>query len=147
VPRFEEIRTAHVPRDACWDLLTDVERTPEWLTIASRVRAAGPLEPGQTLEAHGGALGVKVELALAVVHLDPPARYGWRVTDPVSVDITFDLEEHDQVREATRLRATVDADLGRRLSVRVRLAVRVLRGEMARSLDQLVALSENAPRR
>lgn len=145
MPRFEEIRTAHAPRGVCWDVLTDVPRTPEWLTIASRVEPTGALAPGRTLHAAGGALGVSVDLQLTVAHLDPPARYGWRLTEPVPVDITFDLDDLDGT--ATRVRATVEADLGRRVPVRVRVAVRVLRGELARSLDQLVTLSENAPLR
>lgn len=145
MPRFEESRTAHAPRTICWELLTDVGRTPEWLTIASRVEPAGELAVGQTLHAAGGALGVSVDLELTVTHLDPPERYGWRVTEPVPVDITFHLEEH--AGTATRVRATVAADLGRRVPVRVRVAVRVLRGELARSLDRLVALSEAAPLR
>jgi carbon monoxide dehydrogenase subunit G len=143
VPRFEESRTAHAPREVCWSVLTDVERTPEWLTIASSVEPVGPLDTGQLLEARGGALGVQVDLRLTVAHLDRPTRYGWRLDDPVPVAITFDLDDH-QVR-ATRLTATVEADLGRRVSMRVRLAVRVLRGELSRSLDQLVDLSESAP--
>lgn len=143
VPRFEESRRANAPRAVCWQVLTDVARTPEWLTIASDVEAAGELRAGQTLHARGGALGVRVDLRLTVAHLEPPTRYGWRLTDPVPVDITFDLEDLDE--QATSLRVTVEADLGRRPSVRVRVAVRVLRGELARSLDQLVALSEAAP--
>jgi hypothetical protein len=130
--------------ETCWELLTDVPRTPDWLTIASEVAPAGELRTGQTLHATGSALGVHVDLELRVAHLDPPTRYGWQLTDPVPVDITFDLEEQDAT---TRLRATVEADLGRRLSVRVRVAVRVLRGELARSLDRLVDLSEAAPLR
>jgi hypothetical protein len=143
VPRFEESRTAHAPREVCWSVLTDVERTPEWLTIASSVEPVGTLDTGQLLEARGGALGVQVGLQLTVAHLDRPNRYGWRLDDPVPVAITFDLDDH-QVR-ATRLTATVEADLGRRVSMRVRVAVRVLRGELSRSLDQLVDLSESAP--
>ncbi|WP_052665058.1 SRPBCC family protein [Nitriliruptor alkaliphilus] len=145
MPRFEEVRTAHAPRELCWELLTDVERTPEWLTIASRVEAAGELQRGQLVHASGSALGVSVDLRLTIAHLDPPTRYGWQLTDPVPVDITFDLADHEE--RATRLRATVEADLGHRPAVRVRVAVRVLRGELARSLDQLVELSEAAPLR
>lgn len=145
MPRFEESRTAHAPREVCWDLLTDVGRTPEWLTIADRVEPAGQLRRGQTLHAAGGALGVSVDLRLTVAHLEPPARYGWQLTDPVPIDITFDLDDHHDHERATLLRATVEADLGRRLSVRVRVAVRVLRGELARSLDQLVDLTEAQP--
>jgi carbon monoxide dehydrogenase subunit G len=143
VPRFEESRTAHAPREVCWEVLTDVERTPAWLTIAHSVTPAGELGAGQILEARGGALGVKVDLRLTVAHLDAPSRYGWRLDDPVPVAITFDLDDHEV--QATRLTASVDADLGRRLSMRVRVAVRVLRGELSRSLDQLVDLSESAP--
>lgn len=145
MPRFEESRTAHAPREVCWGVLTDVERTPEWLTIATRVEPAGALTTGQTLHAAGGALGVSVDLRLTVAHLDPQTRYGWRLTEPVPVDITFDLA--DLGGTATRVRASVEADLGRRVPVRVRVAVRVLRGELARSLDRLVALSESAPLR
>lgn len=143
MPRFEEARTVHAPREVCWDVLTDVERTPEWLTIASQVTAAGPLQTGQTLQARGGALGVDVDLRLTVAHLDRPDRYAWQLEDPVPVVIAFALDDHD--RHATRVTASVDADLGRRLSMRVRVAVRVLRGELSRSLDQLVDLSESAP--
>lgn len=143
MPRFEESRRAHTPREVCWQVLTDIARTPEWLTIASDVDAAGELRAGQTLHARGGALGVGVDLRLTVSHLEPPNRYGWRVTDPVPVDITFDLDAPDD--QVTSVRATVEADLGRRPPVRVRVAVRVLRGELARSLDQLVALSEAEP--
>lgn len=143
MPRFEDTRTIHAPREVCWDVLTDVERTPEWLTIASRVEAEGELAEGTTLAARGGALGVQVDLRLEVTTLDRPARYAWRLTDPVPVDITFDLEDADH--QATRLRATVAAELGRRPGVRVRVAVRVLRGELSRSLDELVDLSESAP--
>lgn len=143
MPRFEESRRAHAPRAVCWQVLTDVARTPEWLTIASDVDTAGELRAGQILHARGGALGVSVDLRLTVAHLEPPTRYGWRLSDPVPVDITFDLE--DLGEQVTAVRATVEADLGRRPSVRVRVAVRVLRGELARSLDQLVALSEAEP--
>lgn len=143
MPRFEESRRAHAPRAVCWQVLTDVTRTPEWLTIASDVDTAGELRPGQILHARGGALGVSVDLRLTVAHLEPPTRYGWRLSDPVPVDITFDLEDLDE--QVTAVRATVEADLGRRPSVRVRVAVRVLRGELARSLDQLIALSEAEP--
>jgi uncharacterized protein YndB with AHSA1/START domain len=143
VPRFEESRTAHAPRELCWQVLTDVARTPEWLTIATDVDAAGELHKGQTLHATGGALGARVDLPLTVAHLERPSRYGWRLTDPVPVDITFDLDElGDQL---TSVRATVEADLARRPSMRARVAVRVLRGELARSLDQLVDRCEAAP--
>lgn len=143
MPRFEETRTAHTPREVCWHLLTDIDRTHQWLTIASHVDADGDLRPGQGLRATGGALGVDVDLRLTVTQLDPPAHYGWRLTEPVPVDITFELDEHEE--QLTRIRATVEADLGRRPSVKVRVAVRVLRGELARSLDQLVDLCEAAP--
>jgi uncharacterized protein YndB with AHSA1/START domain len=144
VPRFDETRTIHAPREVCWDVLTDVERTPEWLTIASQVETEGELARGRTLAARGGALGVQVDLRLEVAELERPTRYGWRLTDPVPVDITFGLEDADHPA-ATRLRATVEADLGRRPRMRVRVAVRVLRGELSTSLDKLVDLSESAP--
>lgn len=145
MPRFDESRTVNAPREVCWQLLTDVPRTPDWLTIASDVAADGELRRGQTLRARGGALGVQVDLRLEVAHLDPPDRYGWRLTDPVPIDIGFDLTAAGQ--DVTRLRATVAADLGRRVPVRVRVAVRVLRGELSRSLDRFVELSEAAPLR
>lgn len=143
MPRFEGSRTAHAPRTVVWDVLTDVPRTPEWLTIADRVDASGSLRPGSRLHATGGALGVRVDLQLTVTDLEPPSRYGWTLTEPVPVDIRFDLG--DGPDGSTHVRTTVEADLGRRLSVRLRVAVRVLRGEVERSLDQLVALSESAP--
>jgi uncharacterized protein YndB with AHSA1/START domain len=142
VPRFEESRIAAASDDVVWSLLTEPEQVPRWLTVATHVRAHGELERGQRLQARGKAMGVSADLHLEIVTWEPPRRYAWRIADPVTVEVAFDLDTADPSRCA--IRTTVVADLGGRRSVRARLAVRVLRGEVSRSLDELVTLAESA---
>lgn len=143
MPRFEERRTVAASDQVCWHLLTDPEQIPSWLTVASSVRSDDDPGTGQRLRVRGGALGVSVDLDVEVVAWDPPGRYGWRLTDPIDVTLTHDLERTAPHR--CTLTTTVDADVGRRPSMRTRVAIRVLRGELATSLDRFVALAEDEP--
>ncbi|MEX1164008.1 MAG: SRPBCC family protein [Nitriliruptor sp.] len=143
MPRFEETRTIGASGELCWQLLTDPDHIPTWLTIATSVRAAGELGEGTPLHARGGALGVNLDLQLEVAAWEPTCRYAWRLHEPVAVDVIYALDPVEV--GLTRLRARVEADLGRRVPVRARLAVRVLRGELSRSLDRLAELAEATP--
>jgi uncharacterized protein YndB with AHSA1/START domain len=140
VPRFEESRIAAAPDDVVWSLLTDPDHVPRWLTVATEVRPTGASGPGQRLRARGRAMGVSAELDLEVVTWEPHRRYAWRIADPLTVEVAFELDPTAPAR--CSLLTVVDADLGRRRSVRARMAVRVLRGEVSRSLDELVTLAE-----
>lgn len=139
MPRFEETRHADAPPATCWQLVTDPRRVPEWLTIADSVHALEVAGVGQRLLARGGALGVQVELDIEVTRWDPPHRYAWHLRDPVPIDVTYAFEPH--APGGCRFTTVVEADLGRRVSMRSRLAVRVLRAEVARSLDRLTGLA------
>ncbi len=140
MPRFEESRTIGADADVCWRLLTDPDQVPTWLTVATSVRVVGELGEGARLHATGGALGVTVDLELEISTFEPLQRYAWRLRDPLAVDVTYALEPVEE--GLTRLRAEVTADLGKRVPVRARLAIRVLRGELSRSLDRLAELAE-----
>jgi uncharacterized protein YndB with AHSA1/START domain len=142
VPRFDETRAVAAADDVVWQLLTEPDHVPRWLTVATEVRADGPLRDGQQLVARGRALGVGVELDLVVVRFEPTRRYAWRVEEPVTVEVAFALDAPSTGRCV--LTTEVAADIGDRPSVRARLAVRVLRGELSRSLDGLVTLAETA---
>jgi uncharacterized protein YndB with AHSA1/START domain len=141
VPRFEESRIAAASDDVVWSLLTDPDQVPRWLTVATHVRAHGELERGQWLQARGQAMGVSADLHLEVVTWEPQQRYAWRIADPVVVDVAFALDAAAPSRCA--ILTTVDADLGGRRSVLASVAVRFLRGEVSRSLDELVTLAES----
>lgn len=140
MPRFEESRTVAAPDGILWSLLTDPDHVPRWLTIATEVHAVGASGTGQRLRARGRAAGVSAELDLEVVTWEPQRRYAWRMAEPVTVEVAFQLDPISADR--CTLATVVDADLGRRRSVRARMAVRVLRGEVSRSLDELVSLAE-----
>lgn len=142
MPRFDETRTLAATDDVVWHLLTEPDHVPRWLTVATEVRADGPMRDGQQLVARGRALGVSVELDLVVARFEPTRRYAWRVDTPVAVEVAFALDTPSSGRCV--LTTEVVADLGDRPSVRARLAVRVLRGELTRSLDGLVTLAEAA---
>jgi hypothetical protein len=103
VPRSEESRTAHAPREVCWGILTDVERTPEWSTIASSVRTGGALDEGQTLGARGGALGVQVDLRLLPTLVRSGNGHGF-VTDREGEMVHLDARHraHVVIRPAIR---------------------------------------------
>jgi uncharacterized protein YndB with AHSA1/START domain len=140
VPRFEESRLAAAPDEVVWALLTDPGHVPRWLTVAVEVLPTGAPGAGQRLAARGRAMGVSAEVALEVVTWEPHRRYAWRVADPVLVEVAFEIEPTAPGR--CSLLTVVDADLGRRRSVRARMAIRVLRGEVSRSLDDLVTIAE-----
>ncbi|MEX1178466.1 MAG: SRPBCC family protein [Nitriliruptor sp.] len=140
MPRFEEHRTVTASPGTCWQLLTDPDRIPTWLTVASSVRAEGEVGAGQRLVARGGALGVSVKVELEVVAWEPEERFAWRLRDPVRVEATHRLEVVED--GLTRVHVGVEADLGRRVPVRARFAIRVVRGEVARSLDRFAELAE-----
>jgi carbon monoxide dehydrogenase subunit G len=142
VPRFEETREVGAPAAICWQLLTDPVHIPTWLTVASHVHSDDDPGVGRQLRARGGALGVEVELDLEVTAWDLGSRYAWRADRPIAVVVDHELAEDGTV---CRVRTAVEADLGARRSVRARLAVRVLRGEVSRSLDRFVELAESTP--
>jgi uncharacterized protein YndB with AHSA1/START domain len=143
VPRFEESRVAAAPDDVVWSLLTDPDHVPRWLTVATEIRPAGTLGPGQWLRARGAALGMSAEVDLEIVTWEPQRRYAWRIADPVTVEVAFELDPAAPAR--CSLRTVVDADLARGRSVRALLAVRFLHGEVSRSLDDLVTIAESTP--
>jgi uncharacterized protein YndB with AHSA1/START domain len=143
VDRFEESRIAAASDHVVWSLLTEPDHVPRWLTVATEIHPAGTLGRGQRLWARGGAMGVSAEVELEIVTWEPQRRYAWRIADPVTVEVAFELGPATPAR--CNLLTVVDADLARGRSLAAMLAIRFLRGEVSRSLDELVAIAESTP--
>jgi uncharacterized protein YndB with AHSA1/START domain len=140
VERFEETREAAAPVETCWNVLTDPARGAEWLTFANEVRADGAPRLGQQLTATGSLLGVPLHARSEVHRFEPLQVYGWSGEEPFPTSVVIELEAIDDHR--TRLTTCLEADPGRFFPVGKRLAMRTIRGQFARSAEQLIELME-----
>jgi carbon monoxide dehydrogenase subunit G len=139
VQRFDHSQDVGAPPAACWAVLTDADRLPEWFTIASSVDVSGPAGLGQELAVEGSHLGMTVTVPLTVDVWDEPAAYGWSADQPLPLTFRFTLTD---TASGCRVHGTVDADVAGLPRVAVRVAIRSLRQQFARSLRELAALSE-----
>ena len=139
--QFEHSQDVAASPATCWAVLTDVGRLPDWFTIASSVDVSGPAGHGQELAVRGSHLGMTVTVPLTVDTWDEPSVYGWSAEEPIPLTFRFALAETDA---GCRVDGAVDADVAGLPRVAVRVAVRSLRQQFARSLRELAALSEAA---
>lgn len=79
-----EIEIAAAP-EAVYDLVADVDRLDEWVTIHERLEQApdGPLEKGATLEQCLKLAGRRFKVRWKVVESDRPRRLVWDGRGPV----------------------------------------------------------------
>jgi uncharacterized protein YndB with AHSA1/START domain len=140
VERFEETREAAAPIETCWNVLTDPSRGAEWLTFADEVQADGAPQLGQQLTAKGSLLGIPLHARSEVHRFEPLAAYGWTGQEPFPTSVVIELEAIDEA--TTRFTTRLEAEPGRFFPVGKRLALRTIRGQFARSADQLIELVE-----
>lgn len=133
-------RELAAPPSACWRLLTDVERAPEWLTVVDSARAEGPPGEGRIIHARGGMLGISTG-ARQVVHLwEPERRYGWRGEEPFPLVVECTLDEIDA---GTRFAVHAHARPGRFFPVAGTVLRRAVRSHLTRSADRFQRLVES----
>jgi carbon monoxide dehydrogenase subunit G len=138
--RFEEQRTAQAPIACCWEVLTDPTRAPEWVPFVSDASVQGPPGVGRQLTVTGSLLGISMDTSQTVDTWEAPHRYGWCADEPFPTRLRVRLAEIDET--TTDIRAAIEAEPGRFVSVGARLANRTIRRQFARSADRLVALAE-----
>jgi uncharacterized protein YndB with AHSA1/START domain len=138
--RFEDTHEAAAPVETCWNVLTDPARGAEWLTFADEVRGDGEPRLGQQLTATGSLLGVPLHARSEVHRFEPLRTYGWTGEQPFPTSVVISLEAIDE--GTTRLTTRLEADPGRFFPVGKRLAMRTIRGQFARSAEQLLELME-----
>jgi uncharacterized protein YndB with AHSA1/START domain len=130
---------AAAPAD-CWQLLTDVERAPEWLTIVDEAQPEGQPGEGRVIHARGGMLGIHTDTR-QVVHLwEPERRYGWRGEDPFPLTVECTLDEIDV---GTRFTVAAVAEPGRFVPVAKTVLRRAARSQLTRSADRFQRLVES----
>ena len=136
---FELSRRIAAPTSICWELVTDPERAPEWLTLVTSAQAEGEPGPGRVIHARGGMLGVTTSTR-QVVHLwEPQRRYGWRGEEPFPLVVECTLDEAD---DDTDFHVRAAADPGRFFPVGKSVVRRAARSQFSRSADRFQRLVE-----
>jgi len=72
------------PPQAVWDVVMDVERTDEWVTIHRRLKdhSGGPIRVGYEMEQTLHLRGVNFDVDWRLEECDPPRRAVWRGRGP-----------------------------------------------------------------
>jgi carbon monoxide dehydrogenase subunit G len=136
---YDLSRSLRAPVSDCWALITDPQRTPEWLTIVSDARAEGPPGEGQVISARGGLLGITTRTRQTVHLWEPERRYGWRGDDPFPLVVECTLEP---AGDGTEFRVQAAATPGRFFPVGKSVVRRAVRSQLHRSADRFQRLVE-----
>jgi carbon monoxide dehydrogenase subunit G len=134
---FEIART---PADV-FELLSDIERLPEWQASAVEAHADGPLGEGSRVTEKRRLLGREVDTELEVVAYEPPQRLTLRsLGGPVDFTVEHDLAVQGA---GTQLKVVAEAEPGGLLRLTEPVLARKAEQEFRRDFDRLKELLES----
>ncbi len=134
------VEIARTPEDV-FELLSDIERLPEWQTSAIEAHVDGPLGEGSRVIEKRRLLGREVDTELEVVAYEPPTRLTLRSLGG-PVDFTVDHELAVQ-GGGTQLRFVAEAQPGGLLRLTEPVLARTAEQEFRRDFDRLKELLES----
>ena len=134
------VEVARTPEDV-FELLSDIERLPEWQTSAVEAHTEGPLAEGSRVTEKRRLLGREVDTELEVVAFQPPRRLTLRsLGGPVNFTV-----DHELVAQGggTQLRFVAEAKPGGILRLTEPVLARTAEQEFHRDFDRLKELLES----
>ncbi len=137
--QYELSRSLRAPVATCWELITEPERAPEWMTLVTHAEAEGPPGLGRVINARGGLLGITTSTRQTVHLWEPERRYGWHGDDPFPLVVECTLEPLD---DGTEFRVEAGAEPGRFFPVARSVVRRAVRSQLHRSADRFQHLVE-----
>ncbi len=105
MPKLEQTDEINAPVDAVWNLLSDVNRYPEWVEATDRIISApeGLLEAGSEYKVYGGVPPFKSETEWKVTEFEPNRRQVHTGGDGMmEMRIEYDLSENGSGTTVTR---------------------------------------------
>jgi uncharacterized protein YndB with AHSA1/START domain len=134
------VEIARMPEEV-FELLSDIERLPEWQASAIEAHAEGPLGEGSRVTEKRRFLGRELDTELEVVAYEPPKRLTLRsLGGPVEFTVDHELAAH---AGGTQLRLVAEAQPGGLLRLTEPVLTRTAEQEFRRDLDRLKELLES----
>jgi uncharacterized protein YndB with AHSA1/START domain len=133
------VEIARPPEDV-FELLSDIERLPEWQASAIEAHAEGPLAEGSRVTEKRRLLGRELDTDLEVVAYVPPTRLTLRsLSGPVNFTV-----DHELVAQAggTQLTLVAEAQPGGLLRLTEPVLARTAEQEFRQDFDRLKELIE-----
>lgn len=131
---------ARAPEDV-FELLSDIERLPEWQASAVEAHADEPLGEGSRVTEKRRLLGREVDTELEVVACEPPQRLTLRsLGGPVEFTVDHELTAHGG---GTQLKVIAAAEPGGLLRLTEPVLARKAEQEFRRDFDRLKELLES----
>jgi len=134
------VEIARPPEDV-FELLSDIERLPEWQTSAVEAHTEGPLAEGSRVREKRRLFGRELDTELEVVAYEPPGRLTLRsLGGPVKFTVDHELVAGGG---GTQLRFVAEAQPGGLLRLTEPVLARTAEQEFHRDFDRLKALLES----
>lgn len=135
------VEIARPPEDV-FELLSDVERLPEWQPSSVEAHTDGPLAERSRVTEKRRLLGREVDTELEVVAYEPPKRLTLRsLGGPVDFTVNHELTAQGG---GTQLRFVAEAQPGGLLRLTEPVLARTAEQEFRRDFDRLKELLESA---
>jgi uncharacterized protein YndB with AHSA1/START domain len=136
--RIELTLAIERPPEDVFELLSDIERLPEWQSTAVEAHTDGPLREGSRVSEKRRLLGREVDSELEVVAYEPPRRLTLR---SLSGPVTFTVD-HELVEEGgeTQLTFVAEAEPGLFLKLAEPVLARTAEQEFRKDFDRLKEL-------
>jgi uncharacterized protein YndB with AHSA1/START domain len=134
------VEIARTPEDV-FELLSDIERLPEWQASAIEAHAEGLLREGSRVTEKRRLLGRELDTQLEVVAFEPPKRLTLRsLGGPVNFTV-----DHELVTQGggTQLTLVAEAQPGRLLRLTEPVLARTAEREFRQDFDRLKELLES----
>jgi carbon monoxide dehydrogenase subunit G len=128
-------------REDVFELLSDIERLPEWQTSAIEAHSDGPIGEGSRVTEKRRLLGRELDTELEVVAFEPPERLTLRSLGG-PVDFTVDHELAAQ-SGGTQLRFVAEARPGGLLRLTEPVLARTAEQQFRQDFDRLKELLES----
>jgi uncharacterized protein YndB with AHSA1/START domain len=123
-----------------FELLSDIERLPEWQTSAVEAHTDGPLREGSRISEKRRLLGREADTELEVVAYEPPTRLTLRsLGGPVNFTVDHELVEE---RGGTHLTFVAEAEPSALLRLAERMLARKAEQQFRQDFDRLKDLLE-----
>jgi carbon monoxide dehydrogenase subunit G len=134
------VEIGRTPGDV-FDLLSDVERLPEWQTSAVEAHTDGPLAQGSRITEKRRLLGREVDSELEVVAYEPPKRLILRsLGGPVKFTVDHELATQGA---GTRLTLVAEAEPGGLMRLTGPMIARTAEQQFRQDFDRLKELLES----
>ena len=134
------VEIARPPEDV-FELLSDIERLPEWQMSAVEAHTDGPLAEGSRVREKRRLLGREVDTELQIVAFEPPRRLTLRsLGGPVRFTVDHELVA---LGGGTQLRFLAEAQPGGLLRLTEPVLARAAEQEFRQDFDRLKELLES----